>query len=50
MLLNRANRVKGIITIGMGGITACAVDTKVILQACKFQDISLLLTKDFYKT
>ncbi len=33
MLLNRANRVKGIITIGMRGITACAVDTKIILQA-----------------
>ena len=33
MLLNRANRVKGIITTGMGGTAACAVDTKIILQA-----------------
>jgi DNA repair protein RadC len=33
MLLNRANRVKGIITVGMGGTAACAVDSKIILQA-----------------
>ena len=33
MLLNRANRVKGIITISIGGTTACIVDVKIILQA-----------------
>lgn len=33
MLLNRANKVKGIITVSVGGTTACAVDTKLILQA-----------------
>ena len=33
MLLNRANRVKGIITISIGGTAGCVVDVKVVLQA-----------------
>jgi len=33
MLLTRANRVKGIITISVGGTAGCAVDVKIVLQA-----------------
>lgn len=33
MLLNRSNKVKGIITISIGGTTACIVDVKIVLQA-----------------
>src|SRR5659263_726953 len=33
MLLNRANKVKGIITISIGGTTGCVVDVKIVLQA-----------------
>lgn len=40
MLLNRANKVKGIITVGMGGTVACAVDAKIILQAALLSNSS----------
>ena len=33
MLLTRSNKVKGIISISQGGLTACIVDTKILLQA-----------------
>ena len=33
LLLNRANKVKGIILIAIGGTCGCVVDTKIILQA-----------------
>lgn len=33
MLLNRANRVKGIIQVGVGGTSGCVADPKIILQA-----------------
>ncbi|MFZ4705453.1 MAG: JAB domain-containing protein [Bacteroidales bacterium] len=43
MLLTRSNRVKGIVSISQGGLTACIVDTKIILQAALLSNSSSII-------
>ena len=43
MLLNRANRVKGILTVSTGGTTSCIVDNKIILQAAILSNSTSLI-------
>ena len=43
MLLNRANRVKGIINISIGGTAGCVVDVKIVLQAAILSNSSSII-------